>query len=130
MRISDWSSDVCSSELFESVRFGTTCTDWLIRLFDDEAETVRHEASDCFRRMRTSAIASHAGLFEAYVASRYFETARTYSLPRLEHAQHALAEPVLTLLEVPLQARTRGNHDPRASERSDKRRLGYKCVRT
>src|SRR3546814_13650895 len=50
---------------FESVRFGTTCTDWLIRLFDDEDETVRHEASDCFRRMRTSDIASHAGLFEA-----------------------------------------------------------------
>src|SRR3546814_3595534 len=43
---------------FESVRFGTTCTDWLIRLFDDEDETVRHEASDCFRRMRTSDIAS------------------------------------------------------------------------
>src|SRR3546814_17030299 len=103
MRISDWSSDVCSSDLnllesganyrsaaaavaaanFESVRFGTTCTDWLIRLFDDEDETVRHEASDCFRRMRTSDIASHAGLFEAYVASRYFETARPYFLHQI-----------------------------------------------
>src|SRR3546814_8113789 len=59
---------------FESVRFGTTCTDWLIRLFDDEDETVRHEASDCFRRMRTSDIASHAGLFDAYVAYRYFRS--------------------------------------------------------
>src|SRR3546814_9921177 len=55
---------------FESVRFGTTCTDWLIRLFDDEDETVRHEASDCFRRMRTSDIASHAEIGRAHVASR------------------------------------------------------------
>src|SRR3546814_5806179 len=115
MRISDWSSDVCSSDLnllesganyrsaaaavaaanFESVRFGTTCTDWLIRLFDDEDETVRHEASDCFRRMRTSDIASHAGLFEAYVASRYFErseehTSELQSLMRISYAVFCL----------------------------------------
>uniref|UniRef100_UPI0030EC7A1E hypothetical protein n=1 Tax=Sphingobium mellinum TaxID=1387166 RepID=UPI0030EC7A1E len=101
---------------FESVRFGTTCTDWLIRLFDDEDETVRHEASDCFRRMRTSDIASHAELFEAYVASRYFETDRTYFLHRLEHAPPGLDELVLRLLEDTLKARTEGNNDPRAYE--------------
>src|SRR3546814_6248193 len=99
----------------ESVRFGTTCTDWLIRLFDED-ETVRHEASDCFRRMRTSDIASHAGLFEAYVASRYFETDRTYFLHRLEHAPPGLDELVLKLLEDTLKARTEGNNDHRAYE--------------
>lgn len=101
---------------FESARFGTTCTDWLIRLFDDEDQTVRHEASDCFRRMRTSDIAAHAGLFEAYVASQYFETDRTYFLHRLEHAPPGLGELVLKLLEDTLTARTEGNSDPRASE--------------
>src|SRR3546814_3475906 len=111
---------------FESVRFGTTCTDWLIRLFDDEDETVRHEASDCFRRMRTSDIASHAGLFEAYVASRYFETDRTYFLHRLEHAPPGLDELVLKLLEDTIKARTEGNNDPRAYELSEIGELALK----
>src|SRR3546814_9845411 len=79
----------------ESVRFGTTCTDWLIRLFDED-ETVRHEASDCFRRMRTSDIASHAGLFEAYVASRYFRseehTSELQSLMRISYAVFCLTK--------------------------------------
>ncbi|HEY4201524.1 MAG TPA: ATP-binding protein [Devosiaceae bacterium] len=101
---------------FESARFGTTCTDWLIRLFDDEAKIVRHEASDCFRRMKTSDIAAHAGLFEAYVASRYFEADRTYFLHRLEHAPPGLDELVLKLLEDTLKARTEGDRDPRAYE--------------
>lgn len=101
---------------FRSARFGTTCTDWLIRLFDDEDKTVRHEASDCFRRMGTSDIAAHAGLFEAYVASRYFETDRTYFLHRLEHAPPGLDELVLKLLEDTLKARTGGTGDPRAYE--------------
>src|SRR3546814_409633 len=111
---------------FESVRFGTTGTDWLIRLFDDEDETVRHEASDCFRRMRTSDIASHAGLFEAYVASRYFETDRTYFLHRLEHAPPGLDELVLKLLEDTIKARTEGNNDPRAYELSEIGELALK----
>src|SRR3546814_3519299 len=66
--------------------------------------------------MRTSDIASHAGLFEAYVASRYFETDRTYFLHRLEHAPPGLDELVLKLLEDTLKARTEGNNDPRAYE--------------
>src|SRR3546814_17151501 len=66
--------------------------------------------------MRTSDIASHAGLFEAYVASRYFETDRTYFLHRLEHAPPGLDELVLQLLDDPLKARTEGNNDPRAYE--------------
>lgn len=84
---------------FESARFGTTCTNWLIRLFDDDEKLVRHEASDCFRRMKTADIAAHAGLFEAYVASKYFETDRTYFLHRIEHAPPGLDELVLKLLE-------------------------------
>ena len=99
-----------------SARFGTICTNWLIRLFDDEDKTVRHEASDCFRRMKTSDIAAQAGLFEAYVASRYFETDRTYFLHRLEHAPPELDELVLKLLEDTLQANTQGDRDPRAYE--------------
>src|SRR3546814_13313800 len=59
---------------------------------------------------------SHAGLFEAYVASRYFETDRTYFLHRLEHAPPGLDELVLKLLEDTIQARTEGNNDPRAYE--------------
>jgi len=101
---------------FESARFGTACTDWLIRLFDDEDETVRHEASDCFRRMRTSDIAAHAGLFEAYVVSRYFETDRTYFLHRLEHAPPGLDELVLKLLEDTLKVKTEDGRDPRPYE--------------
>src|SRR3546814_14197953 len=66
--------------------------------------------------MRTSDIASHAGLFEAYVASRYFETDRTYFLHRLAHAPPGLDELVLQLLADTLKARTEGNNDPRAYE--------------
>lgn len=101
---------------FESARFGTTCTDWLIRLFDDEDKIVRHEASDCFRRMQTADIAAHAGLFEAYAASKYFETDRTFFLHRLENAPHGLDELVLKLLEDTLVANTEDNSDPRAYE--------------
>src|SRR3546814_16457722 len=93
--------------------------------------------------MRTSDIASHAGLFEAYVASRYFETDRTYFLHRLEHAPPGLDELVLKLLEDTLKARTEGNNDPRAYElrelgelalklyaphRPEERRVGKECV--
>ncbi len=101
---------------FESARFGTTCTDWLIRLFDDEDKTVRHEASDCFRRMRVANITAHAGLFEAYAVSKYFETDRTYFLHCLKHAPRGLDELVLKLLEDALAASTEGNRDPRAYE--------------
>ncbi|MQB04539.1 NACHT domain-containing protein [Agrobacterium tumefaciens] len=101
---------------FESVRFGTTCTDWLIRLFDDADKIVRHEASDCFRLMRTEDIAAHSGLFEAYVGSKYFESDRTYFLHRLKHAPPRLDELVLKLLEDILAANTGGNSDPRAYE--------------
>jgi hypothetical protein len=85
-------------------------------LFDDEDKIVRHEAADCFRRMKTSDIAAHSGLFEAYVASRYFETDRTYFLHRLEHAPPGLDELVLKLLEDTLKARSEGDRDPRAYE--------------
>lgn len=101
---------------FESARFGTTCTNWLIRLFDDEDKTVRHEASDCFRRMRTADVAAHAGLFKAYVVSKYFETDRTYFLHRLKHAPPGFDELVLKLLEDTLAASAEGNRDPRAYE--------------
>src|SRR3546814_14095364 len=67
---------------FESVRFGTTCTNCLIRLFVDEDATVRHEASDCCRLMRQPDIASNAVPFDSYVASRIFAHDRTHILPR------------------------------------------------
>lgn len=101
---------------FESVRFGTTCTSWLIRLFDDADKFVRDEASDCFRQMRTENIATHAGLFEAYAASRYFETGRTFFLHRLKHAPARLDELVLKLLEDIVAANAKGNRDPHAYE--------------
>ncbi len=102
-----------SKETFEKYR---PILDPIIGVPAAAHETVRHEASDCFRRMRTSDIASHAGLFEAYVASRYFETDRTYFLHRLEYAPPGLDELVLKLLEDTLKARTEGNNDPRAYE--------------
>jgi len=101
---------------FESARFGTTCTNWLIRLFDDDDKTVRHEAIDCFRRMKTSDISTHAGLFEAYVASKYFEADRTHFLHRLEYAPPSLDELVLKLLEDTLDASTGSGRDARAYE--------------
>jgi anti-anti-sigma regulatory factor len=101
---------------FESARFGTTCSGWLVRLFNDEDRSVRHEASDCFRRMKTSDISEHAGLFEAYVASRYFETDRTYFLHRLEHAPPRLDELVLKLLEDAISRSAGGGHDSRSYE--------------
>jgi hypothetical protein len=66
--------------------------------------------------MKTSDIATHAGLFEGYVSSRYFETNRTYFLHRLEHAPAGLDELVLKLLEDTLLARTGEESDPRAYE--------------
>src|SRR3546814_9010212 len=39
---------------FESVRFGTTCTDWLIRLFDDEDERSEEHTSELQSLMRNS----------------------------------------------------------------------------
>lgn len=98
---------------FESTRFGTTCTDWLIQLFDDDEKFVRHEASDCFRRMKTADIAAHAGLFETYVASKHFETDRTYFLYRLEHAPPELDELVLKLLEDTVVATEGADQDSR-----------------
>jgi hypothetical protein len=107
---------VVAAANFESARFGTTCTNWLIRLFDDEEKLVRHEASDCFRRMKTADIAAHAGLFEAYVASKYFETERTYFLHRIEHAPPGLDELVLKLLEDTIGPGVAGERDVAAYE--------------
>ena len=101
---------------FESVRFGTTCTKWLIRFFNDEDEIVRREASDCFRRMKTSNIAAHAGLFEAYAFSKYFQIDRTYFMHRLENAPRGLDDLVLTLLENSLASCTDVTSDPRPYE--------------
>ncbi|RVD65437.1 hypothetical protein [Mesorhizobium sp. M7A.F.Ca.ET.027.03.2.1] len=101
---------------FESARFGTTCTSWLIRLFDDDEKIVRNEASDCFRRMKATDISAHAELFEAYSASKYFESDRTYFLHRLEHAPPGLDELVLKLLEDTVRERTGSGQDPRAYE--------------
>lgn len=101
---------------FGSARFGTTCTAWLIRFFDDDEKVVRNEASDCFRRMKAADIGTHAELFEAYAASKYFESDRTYFLHRLEHATPGLDELVLKLLEDTVRERTDSGQDPRAYE--------------
>ncbi|MEG3148878.1 hypothetical protein U1769_03185 [Sphingomonas sp. ZT3P38] len=101
---------------FESARFGTTCTNWLIRLFDDDEKLVRQEASDCFRRMETENISAHAGLFEAYAASKYFEADRTYFLHRIEHAPPDLDDLVLRLLEDAIRPNDAGARHDRAYE--------------
>jgi hypothetical protein len=79
--------------------YSALCSDWLRRFFDDASKMVRTEATDCFRLMKAEAIAEHAGLFEAFVASPYFSTDRTYFLHRLEDAPPAMADSVLKLLE-------------------------------
>ena len=101
---------------YQHTRFGTTCSAWLIAFFDDEEKFVRHEASDCFRLMKTDNIAEHAGLFEAYVGSKYFETDRTYFLHRLEHAPPRLDELVLNLLEGTVVASEETGRGARAYE--------------
>lgn len=84
---------------FTGARFGSTASSWLIRFFDDEDALVRAEASDCFRRMGANGIRTHAGLFEAYVASRYFTTDANYFLFQLKDASADLDEVTLGLLE-------------------------------
>lgn len=101
---------------FDSARFGTTCTDWLIRFFDDDETAVRHEAFDCFRRMKAEDILAHAEVFKAYAASRYFESERTYFLHRLEHAPPGLDDLMLKLLEETVRKRNDSGRDPRAYE--------------
>lgn len=101
---------------FESARSGTTCTDWLIRFFDDDETAVRQEAFDCFRRMKTEDISAHAEVFKAYAASKYFESERTYFLHRLEHAPPGLDDLVLNLLEETVRKRNDSGRDPRAYE--------------
>lgn len=101
---------------FQSARFGTICTEWLIRFFDDDAKIVRREASDCFRRMKAENIAEHVRLFEVYVASRYFETERSYFLHRLEHAPVAMDDLVLRLLEEAVQLSETPDRERRAYE--------------
>ncbi|WP_026792257.1 ATP-binding protein [Pleomorphomonas oryzae] len=92
---------------FKSARFGTACTGWLTRFFDDEDKTVRDEASDCFRQMEAPDIVVYAGLFEAYIASKYFEIDHTFFLHQLEQAPPGLDEVLLKLLEDTLQAITK-----------------------
>ncbi|MCU0757461.1 MAG: hypothetical protein MUE46_20515, partial [Xanthomonadales bacterium] len=104
---------------FESARFGTICTDWLLRFFNDENPEVRKEASDCFRRMKQSDIAAHAGLFEAYAASPYFEPDQSYFIYRLKHAPLGLDDLLLTLLDNTLKARIKENVILRSFELRD-----------
>lgn len=111
---------------FESARFGTTCTNWLIRMFDDDDKSVRDEASDCFRRMSTSDIARHAGLFEAYIASEHFEMDHTYFLHQLEHAPPGLDEVMLKLLEGTVLATIKSD---RTSFSYEMRQIGEMALR-
>jgi hypothetical protein len=104
---------------FESARFGTICTDWLLRFFNDEDAMVRREASDCFRRMKHSDITAHAGLFEAYVASPYFEANQSYFIHRLKSAPPGLDDLLLNLLENALKARVKDDINFRAFELRD-----------
>ncbi|BCM21084.1 ATP-binding protein [Mesorhizobium sp. J8] len=111
---------------FESARFGTPCTDWLIRFFDDDEAAVRHEAFDCFRRMETEDISAHAEVFNAYAASKYFESERTYFLHRLERVPPGLDDLVLNLLEETVRKRNDSGRDPRAYEMQEVGELALK----
>jgi hypothetical protein len=72
---------------------------WLRRLFDDDDQGVRAAAADCFRRIDAGDMATYAGLYEAYVGSKYFDAERTYFLHRLENAPAAMDDIVLGLIE-------------------------------
>jgi len=84
---------------FQEERAGALASEWLMRFFDDNSKMVRHEASDCFRRMKPGNIGEYANLFEAFAASRHFMGERTFFLHLLEKAPPTMADFALGLLE-------------------------------
>ena len=82
---------------------------WLIRFFEDDDETVRTTAVDCFRRIDPDEMASYVQLYEAYVGSKYFNAERTSFLHRLDKAPAAMSDVVLGLIEKTVAvAKSRG----------------------
>lgn len=72
----------------------------IIEFFNDDCELVRTAAADVFRRLDTSAMATHAELYRGYLNSKSFEGERTYFLHRLEDAPAAFDHLVLELIEL------------------------------
>ena len=64
-------AEVYSANL-QTARYRLVCEDALARLFDDESEKVRSEASKCFYRFGGDQIGQYAGLIEAFIQSVAF----------------------------------------------------------
>ena len=81
----------------QTARYRSVCEDALARLFDDESEKVRSEASKCFYRFGDDQIGQYAGLIEAFIQSATFAA---------EHRQllHALKRTTAELPEVTILA--------------------------
>jgi hypothetical protein len=92
-------AEIASAYVPHAAHVGRT-TSWLIRLFNDDDEGVRSAAVDCFRRIDASSMATYTALYEAYVASKFFNAERTYFLHRLEKAPAAMDDVVLGLIET------------------------------
>lgn len=96
---------VVAAANFQSERFGGQCSDWLIRFFDDDATIVRHQARDCFRRLRTEDVSPYRELFERFAASRYFAEARSSFVHTLERLPERMDDLLLHLLEQTVSAK-------------------------
>jgi hypothetical protein len=57
-----------------TARYRSVCEDALTRLFDDESEKVRSEASKCFYRFDGEELGQYAGLIKDFVLSTAFAT--------------------------------------------------------
>jgi hypothetical protein len=76
------------------------CEESLVRFFDDEAESVRKEAADCFRAFRNNdALADYLYLAEAFVDSRAFGDDTFSFFQMLKTTTTALPEIVLVVFE-------------------------------
>lgn len=91
-------AEIAASYVADASHFSRASA-WLIRFFDDDDEGVRTTAVDCFRRMDPDKMAPHVSLYEAYVASKYFNGERTLFLHRLDKAPAAMDDVVLGLIE-------------------------------
>lgn len=80
-----------------TARYRSVCEDALTRLFDDESEKVRSEASKCFYRFEGEKLGQYAGLIEDFILSTAFAT---------EHRQliHALKRTTAELPEATVSA--------------------------
>jgi hypothetical protein len=96
-------AEVANAYVANAEHVGRTSV-WLIRFFDDDDDSVRKTAADCFRRIDPSTMAMHVPMYEAYVGSKYFDGERSFFIRRLEQAPAVMDDVVLGLIERTVEA--------------------------